>query len=143
MIDELKKRIEVAIKFTRLLVSRTDIARVREMQKRYCAERGKITRIDLTDINLSIYFRIRDGKLEIMKNVKQPDNVISAPSDLYFSLFEKEPESVILEAINRWRYGELTMQGETALVDFKLFIRAIKDIKESLPKPQVPQAASV
>lgn len=140
-IELVRKRIEVVKKSIKLLLNRTDFKRIREMQQRYGAERGKITLLHLNDIDINICFRIKDGKLQLMKDVENPDNRISAPSDLYFSLFQKDPDEVIREAVNWWRYGDLTMTGETAMVDFKLFIRAIKDIKDSLPKPQVPTAA--
>lgn len=134
----LKKRMEFAVKLTKFIYnyfnSKVDL---KSLQDKFHADRGKITRIDLKDINLSISFRICDGKLELLKNVKNPDNVISTSSDLYFSIFEKDYDSLIKEMINRWRYGELTMTGESAMVDFKLFIRAMKELKEIMPKPEI------
>lgn len=133
--DIVKKRISFAGKLTKFFYnyfnSKLDL---KKLQETYKADRGRITRLDLTDINVSIHFRLKDGKFEILKNVDKPDNTISAPSDMYFSLFEKEHEAVIKEMMTRFRFGEIAFYGETAMADFKLFIKAIKDLKDSLPK---------
>ena len=133
--DLLKKRISFAGKLSKFFYnyfnSKLDL---KKLQETYKADKGRITRLDLTDISVSIHFRLRDGKFEILKNVDKPDNIISAPSDMYFSLFEKEHEVVINEMMTRWRFGEISFYGETAMADFKLFIKAIKDLKDSLPK---------
>lgn len=133
--DLLKKRISFAGKLTKFFYnyfnSKLDL---KKLQQNYKATKERITRIDLVDINVSIHFRLKDGKFEILKNVDKPDNIISAPSDMYFSLFEKEHEAIIQEMMTRWRFGEISFFGETAMADFKLFIKAIKDLKDSLPK---------
>lgn len=133
--DLLKKRISFAGKLTKFFYNYFNSKlNLKKLQETYKADRGRITRLDLTDINISIHFRLKDGKFEILKNVDKPDNTISAPSDMYFSLFEKEHEEIIKEMMSRWRFGEISFYGETAMADFKLFIKAIKDLKDSLPK---------
>ena len=133
----IKKRIGFAVKLTKFLYnyfnSKIDL---KALQNTYKADKGRITRLDLVDIKVSIYFRIRDGKLELLKNIKNPDNVISCPSDLYFSMFENDYDSLITETMTRWRFGELSFSGQSAMVDFKLFIKAIKDLKDTLPPLQ-------
>ncbi|MDP2217189.1 MAG: hypothetical protein Q8J68_07890 [Methanolobus sp.] len=133
--DILKKRISFAGKLTKFFYnyfnSKLDL---KKLQETYKADKGRITRLDLTDINVSIHFRLKNGKFEILKNVNKPDNIILAPSDMYFSLFEKEHDAIIQEMMTRWRFGEISFFGETAMADFKLFIKAIKDLKDSLPK---------
>lgn len=133
----IKKRIGFAVKLTKFLYnyfnSKIDL---KALQNTYKADKGRITRLDLVDIKISIYFRIRDGKLELLKNIKNPDNIISCPSDLYFSMFENDYDSLITETMTRWRFGELSFTGQSAMVDFKLFIKAIKDLKATLPPLQ-------
>lgn len=141
-----KKRVNFAIKLTKLLYNyinkKVDL---KALQDKFHADKGKITRLELSDIDIAIHFTIRNGKLEILREVKNPDNIVQMPSDLYFDIFELNYDDLIKEAINRWRYGDLILIGESAFADFKLFIKGIKELKErGVLEPQrvIPQVGA-
>lgn len=127
----LAKRISFAVKLTKLLHSYINKkVNIKALQEKFHANKGKITRLELSDINIALHFAIRNGKLELLKGVKHPDNIVQMPSDLYFDIFELSYDDLIKEAINRWRYGDLVLIGEDALADFKLFVKGIRELKE-------------
>jgi hypothetical protein len=147
-LDLAKRRVNAAIKLTKLFYNYINKRLpLKNLQEKFHAHRGKVTRLELTDIDIAIHFAIKDGKLELFKGVEKPDNIVQMPSDLYFDIFELSYDDLIKEAVNRWRYGDLVLIGEDALADFKLFIKGIKELKErGILEPQKiisPQGVSV
>lgn len=126
-----KKRVSFTVKLTKLLHSYINKkVNIKALQEKFHADKGKVTRLELSDIDVALHFSIRNGKLELLKGVKNPDNIVQMPSDLYFDIFELSYDDLIKEAINRWRYGDLVLIGEDALADFKLFVKGIRELKE-------------
>jgi len=144
MMDRIKEKTRrVVIKLTVEVLKRANVEiPIKELQKKY-GDKGKIATIYVTDINLPMSFRIKNGKVVYVKDVQNPDITIMLNSNTFISLIigktkvfnpvTGETEMVDYTPMDAYLRGDVKIFGSGTTVDafvvFKYIYETIKGTK--------------
>jgi len=112
--------------------SKVDIARLQAIHN---ANEGRISRMTLTDINKSFYFRVKDGKLQLLSGAEKLDGGFDLTVDTLVSMASGKQKrmdpgtgkifSVEFTPIDAVTQGLVRIWGEAASNDLLLFAKAV------------------
>ena len=126
---------------------------IRELQQKYNAQEGRVLQMKIVDINRTWYFRVMEGRIDVLANPKDIAGGFETNSDTVICLatgkrkrMHPGTREVVLQdytPFDALTHGDIRIWGEAATNDALLFAKAMRDqvyptVKEKMAKHSMP-----